>query len=75
MRIAGATVHFVSEDMDAGPIVAQGAVPVLPGDDEDALSARILALEQQAVSLRAAACRKRRRLAGGRARGVCKHGP
>jgi phosphoribosylglycinamide formyltransferase 1 len=38
-------VHFVSEEMDAGPIIAQGAVPVLPGDDEEALSARILATE------------------------------
>jgi phosphoribosylglycinamide formyltransferase-1 len=47
VRIAGATVHFVSEDMDAGPFVAQGAVPVLPGDDEDTLSARILALEHR----------------------------
>ncbi len=47
VRIAGATVHFVSEEMDAGPIVAQGAVPVLPGDDEDALSVRILAMEHR----------------------------
>jgi phosphoribosylglycinamide formyltransferase-1 len=47
VRIAGATVHFVSEEMDAGPIVAQGAVPVLPDDDEDALSARILAMEHR----------------------------
>ncbi len=47
VRIAGATVHFVSEEMDAGPIIAQGAVPVLPGDDEDALSARILAMEHR----------------------------
>ena len=51
VRVAGATVHFVSEDMDAGPIVAQGAVPVLPGDDEDALSARILAMEHRLFPL------------------------
>ncbi len=51
VRIAGATVHFVSEEMDAGPIIAQGAVPVLPGDDEDALSARILALEHRLYPL------------------------
>ncbi len=51
VRIAGATVHFVSEEMDAGPIVAQGAVPVLPGDDEEALSARILAMEHRLYPL------------------------
>ncbi len=51
VRIAGATVPFVSEDMDAGPIVAQGAVPVLPGDDEDALSARILGAEHRLYPL------------------------
>jgi phosphoribosylglycinamide formyltransferase 1 len=51
VRLAGATVHFVSEDMDAGPIIAQGAVPVLPGDDEDALSARILGMEHRLFPL------------------------
>jgi phosphoribosylglycinamide formyltransferase 1 len=51
VRIAGATVHFVSEEMDAGPVIAQGAVPVLPGDDEDALSARILAMEHRLYPL------------------------
>jgi phosphoribosylglycinamide formyltransferase 1 len=51
VRIAGATVHFVSEEMDAGAIVAQGAVPVLPGDDEEALSARILAMEHRLYPL------------------------
>ena len=51
MRVAGATVHFVSEDMDAGPIIVQGAVPVLPGDDEDALSARVLAMEHRLFPL------------------------
>jgi phosphoribosylglycinamide formyltransferase-1 len=45
VRISGCTVHFVSEDMDAGPIIAQAAVPVLAGDSEDALAARILAAE------------------------------
>ena len=47
VRLSGATVHFVSEDMDAGPIIAQGAVPVLPGDNEETLSARILAMEHR----------------------------
>jgi phosphoribosylglycinamide formyltransferase-1 len=51
VRISGATVHFVSAEMDAGPIIAQGAVPVLPGDDEDALSARILAMEHRLYPL------------------------
>ncbi len=51
VRVAGATVHFVSEDMDAGPIIVQGAVPVLPGDDEEALSARILAMEHRLFPL------------------------
>ena len=45
VRIAGCTVHFVRADMDAGPIIVQAAVPVLPGDDESALSARILEQE------------------------------
>ena len=51
VRVAGATVHFVSEEMDAGPIIAQGAVPVLAGDDEEALSARILAMEHRLYPL------------------------
>jgi phosphoribosylglycinamide formyltransferase-1 len=51
VRISGATVHFVSEEMDAGPIVAQGAVPVLPGDNEDELSARILGMEHRLYPL------------------------
>jgi phosphoribosylglycinamide formyltransferase-1 len=51
VRITGATVHFVSEEMDAGPIIAQGTVPVLPGDDEETLSARILAMEHRLYPL------------------------
>lgn len=47
VRIAGCTVHLVDEGTDTGPIVAQGAVPVLPGDDLEALQARILAVEHQ----------------------------
>jgi len=41
----GCTVHLVTEKMDAGPIIAQARVPVLPSDDEDTLSARVLAQE------------------------------
>lgn len=41
----GATVHFVTADLDHGPIVAQAAVPVIPGDTEEALAARVLEQE------------------------------
>jgi phosphoribosylglycinamide formyltransferase-1 len=44
-KAAGATVHLVTADLDHGPIVVQGVVPVRPGDDEAALSARVLATE------------------------------
>ena len=47
VRIAGATVHFVDEEMDHGPIICQAAVPVYPDDTEDSLSARILAQEHR----------------------------
>ena len=47
VKIAGCTVHFVSAEMDSGPIVGQAAVPVLPGDDGAALAARILAEEHR----------------------------
>jgi phosphoribosylglycinamide formyltransferase-1 len=46
-RIAGATVHFVSPELDHGPIVIQAAVPVLPGDDAAALQQRVLAAEHR----------------------------
>ena len=44
-KAAGATVHFVTADLDHGPIVAQAVVPVLADDTEDALAARVLARE------------------------------
>jgi len=47
-RIAGCTVHFVTRDMDAGPVIIQRVVPVLDDDDEDALADRILKEEHQA---------------------------
>ncbi len=47
VRFSGCTVHFVDERLDAGPIVAQAAVPVLDGDDEAALAARILKQEHR----------------------------
>ncbi len=46
-RIHGATVHFVTSDMDEGPIILQGAVPVVAGDTEDTLAERVLAVEHQ----------------------------
>jgi len=47
VRISGCTVHFVRAEMDAGPIVAQAAVPVLPGDDPETLAARVLCVEHR----------------------------
>ena len=44
-KAAGATVHFVTADLDHGPIIAQAVVPVLPGDSEETLAARVLARE------------------------------
>jgi phosphoribosylglycinamide formyltransferase-1 len=44
-KIVGATVHFVDEDVDHGPIIVQGAVPVRDDDSEETLSARILGVE------------------------------
>ena len=47
VKLSGATVHFVTPELDAGPIVAQRAVPVLDGDTADTLAARILEVEHQ----------------------------
>jgi len=47
VRVAGCTVHFVDGGTDTGPIIAQAAVPVLEGDDEASLSARILVKEHE----------------------------
>jgi phosphoribosylglycinamide formyltransferase-1 len=47
VRIAGATVHWVDAGTDTGPILLQGATPVLPTDTEDSLKARILRLEHR----------------------------
>ena len=50
VKITGCTVHFVDEDLDAGPIVIQAAVPVLDDDTEETLSARILKQEHRIYS-------------------------
>ena len=47
VTITGCTVHFVRPEMDCGPIVAQAAVPVLPGDTPDSLAARVLQAEHR----------------------------
>lgn len=50
-KLAGATVHFVTADLDHGPIVAQAAVPVLAGDTEAILAERVLAAEHRMFPL------------------------
>jgi phosphoribosylglycinamide formyltransferase-1 len=55
VKVAGCTVHFVTEELDAGPIVLQSAVPVMPDDTAESLAARILVEEHrlypQAIAL------------------------
>ncbi|MBT9459736.1 MAG: phosphoribosylglycinamide formyltransferase [Burkholderiaceae bacterium] len=46
-KVAGATVHLVTPELDHGPIIAQAVVPVLPGDTEATLSARVLVREHE----------------------------
>ena len=48
VKTSGATVHFVTADLDDGPIIVQRAVPVLDGDTEETLAARILVEEHRA---------------------------
>jgi len=51
VRVHGCTVHFVTAELDHGPIIAQAAVPVLPGDDETSLAARVLRQEHRIFPL------------------------
>lgn len=51
VKLAGCTVHFVRPEMDAGPIIAQAAVPVLSADTPDSLAARILTAEHKLYPL------------------------
>lgn len=60
VKIAGCSVHLVTAELDAGPIVAQAAVPVLPGDTGETLAARILVEEHRLLPAAV-----RRVLAGG----------
>jgi phosphoribosylglycinamide formyltransferase 1 len=50
VKLAGCTVHFVDENLDAGPIILQAVVPVLDSDDEHSLSQRILKEEHRIYS-------------------------
>ena len=50
VKFAGCTVHFVDENLDAGPIILQATVPVLDGDTEESLSSRILKEEHRIYS-------------------------
>ncbi len=51
VKLSGCTVHFVRTEMDAGPIIAQAAVPVLPDDSADVLAKRVLEAEHKLYPL------------------------
>lgn len=51
VRFSGCTVHLVDEEVDHGPIVLQAVVPILPADDEESLSRRILSYEHRLYPL------------------------
>lgn len=51
MKLAGCTVHLVTEGMDEGPILAQAAVPIIDGDTESTLAARVLKAEHKVYAL------------------------
>lgn len=51
VRVHGCTVHFVTTELDHGPIIVQAAVPVLPGDSEESLAARVLRQEHRILPL------------------------
>ncbi len=72
VRIHGCTVHFVTGDVDHGPVIAQGAVPVHDDDDEAALAARVLEVEHRLLPAAVRAfCEGRLVIAGRR---VCVNG-
>jgi phosphoribosylglycinamide formyltransferase 1 len=51
VKIHGCTAHYVTETTDEGPVIAQAAIPVLPGDSEETLAARVLAEEHRLYPL------------------------
>lgn len=68
VRVHGCSVHFVSAELDAGAIIAQGVIKVMPGDDADALAARVLPVEHRLYpSVLNALAEGRIRLENGRA--------
>ena len=67
-KIAGCTVHFVTEGVDEGPIIIQAAVPIVEGDTADTLAARILEHEHR-IYPRAVQLYAEGRFASGRAAG------
>lgn len=67
-QVAGATVHFVTEELDGGPSVAQVKIPILPADDASSLAARVLEQEHRIYPLAAHwFCTGRLRLQDGQA--------
>jgi phosphoribosylglycinamide formyltransferase-1 len=69
VRVHGCTVHFVTADVDHGPIVMQGAVAVHDADDEQSLAARVLAIEHRLLPAAVRAfCERRLVIAGRRVR-------
>ena len=71
MKVAGCTVHFVTEAMDEGPIVGQAVVPVLPGDTAETLAARLLTIEHKLYPLSLLLVAEgKARMEGGRVVGV-----
>lgn len=68
VRVHGCTVHFVTPELDSGPIIAQAAVPVMPGDTAETLAARVLAAEHRLYPMALALVASgQARLHGGRA--------
>jgi phosphoribosylglycinamide formyltransferase-1 len=51
VKVHGATVHFVVPELDSGPVIAQGAINVRPGDSEEALAVRVLKVEHRIYPL------------------------
>jgi phosphoribosylglycinamide formyltransferase-1 len=60
VRVHGCSVHLVTEGVDEGPIIGQAAVPVLPGDDAQSLSARVLKAEHRLYPAALAALAQKR---------------
>ena len=63
----GCTVHYVSADLDAGPVIVQARVPVLTGDDAETLAARVLIEEHRIYPLALDKVARQLRVAGARA--------